>query len=417
MTISPPSDSLQHRIALVGRDLSRAFNDLLDALPGGPHRPQALARTLGLNVVLTSRLLKMAHQQEPLSVVHLAPGPEPLRRMLRAVERKKLDPAIIDAAHAAVDRLQQLISSEAGDRSALDAIISGWLPDAREKVELLAKQSVFRGISQLLGMACDVAHHAMILHPESSAATPGAPSAHASRADSVWLAVTAGLRRVRPGLPVRFDVHSAASMRTLAGTPINGLDGLLLDQFCSQPAPRLHVAQSPGKAQFTLEGEDVGVRSAVDIAYATYIPGAKELVRNPEEPPRKIASSLGISIPSRTLLFDLLVHDDVYPGQHPELHLYQTLAEGVADPNDRRRDADRIDVVESVQSMGQGIARFRAAETPAYLDMLQHVCAQRDWDGRTLRGYRARIEYPVYSTQVMLTFDLPVAAQSASRPL
>src|SRR6185503_20767812 len=95
MPRAPDSSAVEGRIVEVGRDLSRAFRSVLDALPGSPHRPQWLARSLGVNTVLTSRLLKAAQETDPLAVAHVIPGPEPLRRLLRAAEKKKVSPALI----------------------------------------------------------------------------------------------------------------------------------------------------------------------------------------------------------------------------------------------------------------------------------------------------------------------------------
>jgi hypothetical protein len=397
--------SLESTVAGVGTDLARTFRGVLNAIPGGPHRPQWLARSLGVNTVLTSRILKVAQQQDPLAVAHMIPGPEPLRRLLRAAEKKKVDPEVIREARAAVDRFEQLIDSVAGDRSALDAIISGWLPDAREKVELLAKQSVFRGISQLLGTACDVEHHTLLLYPTMSA--DGRADTAEVRADSLWLTVSRGLRRLRPGLPVRYDIHSTAPMLTVTGQPLEQLAGLMLEQFCSSPLPTFKVTHLRDKTQCLLAGDDVGVQSAIDLVHATVLLGGKEMHRSPGEPPRKTAMSVGISMPSKTIIFDVLLHEDVYPGQQPTLYLYQTLAAGVAHPDDRGRDMDRLDVLESIQTLGAGITKFRSTDTPGYRDMLRYVCDQRGWDGEKLRGFRCRVEYPIYSSQIMMGFDLP----------
>ena len=98
----PAAEALDARIMGVGRDLAQAFGGVLEAIPGSPHRPQWLARTLGVNTVLTSRILKMARQEDPLAVAYLVPGPEPLRRVLRAAERKRVDAGLIGRARAAV---------------------------------------------------------------------------------------------------------------------------------------------------------------------------------------------------------------------------------------------------------------------------------------------------------------------------
>jgi hypothetical protein len=401
---TPGPESVEDRIVQIGHELSRTLAKLLAAIPGSPHRPQSLARALGVNIVLTSRVLKAMQQSDPLAVVHSLPGPEPLRRILRSAERKKVHPGLIDEASAAVDRFQQLIGAEAGDRSALDAIISGWLPDAREKVELLAKQSVFRGVSQLLGSASEVEHFTMVQYP--SAQTPG-------RADQVILAVTRGLRRLRSGLPVKYDtVHATSPLFTVTGERVEELHGLLLEPFCSKPLPQMHVSRYGDRAQYTLSGDEVGLRSAVHLAHATYLQGQKELYLALGEPPRKTTLSVGIANAIKTLIFDVLVHEDVYAGQHPSLHLYRAMPYGAASPNDPSRDADRLDIVQSIQPLGRGIAKFRAAENPDHVDMLRYICERRKWDGNRLRGYRCRIEYPVYSSEIVMAFDLPVEPES-----
>ncbi len=393
------SATVEGRIVEVGRDLGRTFSGVLNALPGAPHRPQFLARSLGVNTVLTSRLLKAARERDPMAVAHVIPGPEPLRRLLRAAERKKVDPALISAARAAVDRFQQLIDVEAGDRSALDAIISGWLPDARERVELLAKQSVFRGMSQLLGTACDVFHSTAMLYPSST---------NDGRADQLWLVATRGLRRVRPGLNVNYDtIHATGSMLTVTGESVDSLHGLLLEPFCSQPLPVLEVVHFRDRAQYALSGDDVGVQSAVDLVHATLLPERKELYRGPGEPPRKTTMGVGMATPAKAAIVDVLLHTDVYPGQEPALYLYRGVPGTVSDPNDPARDIDRLDVIETIQPLGIGIAKFRASDTPIFVDMLTYVCQQRGWDGRKLRGYRCRIDFPIYSSEVVMAFDLP----------
>jgi len=394
----------------------RTFRGVLEAIPGhpSPHRPQWLARFLGVNIVLTSRILKAAQQHDPLAVAHIIPGPEPLRRLLKAAERKKVDAAIIREARAAVDRFEHLIDVHAGDRSALDAIISGWLPDARAKVELIAKQSVFRGISQLLGTACDVEHSVIILYPSAT---------HPGRADSVCATISRGLRRVRPGQPVKFDsIHSTAPMFTISGHPVThgALHGLLLEQFCSKPMPPLQVVHLGDKAVYTLGGDGIGVQSAVSLAYATFLPGNKPMHRTAEEPAAVATVAVGIALPSKTLVFDVLVHEDVYPNQDPKLNIYRTagvftagsgaerrLTGGVLGGAGSGREGDRIDVIEAVQPLGRGLARFRSVETPTVQEVIGYVCGQRRWDPEKLRGYCCRVEYPIYSSEIVLGFELP----------
>jgi hypothetical protein len=80
---------------------------------------------------------------------------------------------------------------------------------------------------------------------------------------------------------------------------------------------------------------------------------------------------------------------------------------GHADPNDPTRDFDVLPLLERVESLGRGVERFRAEEIPHYVEMLAEVCRARGWDPKSFRGYRARIEYPVFSSLIQLLIDLP----------
>jgi hypothetical protein len=113
----------------------------------------------------------------------------------------------------------------------------------------------------------------------------------------------------------------------------------------------------------------------------------------------------GVDTPCRLFIFDALLHEDIFPAQHPTLTIYRT-AGAISTGPASRAEMDRLDVLESIQSLGQGIARFRSPDTPAYQDLLRYACEQRGWDSELLRGYRCRIEYPMYSSEIVMGFDL-----------
>jgi hypothetical protein len=121
-----------------------------------------------------------------------------------------------------------------------------------------------------------------------------------------------------------------------------------------------------------------------------------------------VISFIALPPPSATRLLDVLVHDDVYPDSEPTVHIYDTVVDGVASVNDRSRDIDRLDMLEQVQSLGRGLSRFRASDVPQYFDMLRDVFETVGWNGEQFRGYRCRIEYPFYGSQIVMAFDPPV---------
>jgi len=401
---APDYAELHARIGRIGGQLSESIRDVIDAVPGGPYRPQELSRVLGISKDLSSRTLKASFKKDPLAVAYLMPGPASLQQLLRAASKRSVSPDLIEKADAAVRAFERLIRVDAGDRISLDGIISAWLPDARERFETGNKQAVFRGMAQLKGVMADISVTTAVIHPSENGQT----------LDGVWVLGSLGLRRIRPGPPIYFwsgQIGSTARGKprlTLDGTPAEDLDGLMLETFCSNPAPHMKVRQHGATLCYMLAGDDIGPASAGDLFVAEVTPGCMPRYTGSDKP-RRCGPSSEISTPVKTLIFDVLLHEDAYPGLEPTLLVYDTALGGVVDMNDPAREADRLDVAETVEFLGWNTESFRASEVPNYSEILALVCKKRGWDYRKFRGYRCHAQYPVYGSQFSMSFIPPPA--------
>jgi hypothetical protein len=250
--VNPNTQRIDEALGLVGEQLSSTMGELIRAVPGGPYRPQEFARMLGVNKDLSSRVLAASEKRDPIAALHQMPGPAPLRRLLQAAAAKGVAPEVIERASDAVRKFETLIRQHAGARVSLDAIISEWLPDAREKFEMFNKQPVYRGLAQLKGVSVDVSINTGILNL----------SADGERLDGVWIVGTQRLRRIRPRATIRYfssyrrpGDKEPASHLTLDGEQVVHLNGLLLDQFSSRPLPEIQVLQHGHTAHYVLAGE------------------------------------------------------------------------------------------------------------------------------------------------------------------
>jgi hypothetical protein len=397
----PASDGepLEVHIASVGDALLNSLREVLAAVPRPSPGPQALARTLGVDKVLASRVLKATRSRDPMSATHCMPGPDPLRRLVKAAARRGASPELIAQAGAAIDQFELLIRDRVGDRSLLDAILSAWVPDARREFELRRKQAAFKALSQMRGVQTDIILATVIL----------SPSADGEHIDVVWINGLYGVHRVRPGVRVKVSTRrmsrDGADRRpvSLEGTPVSDLAHLLLRDFCSDDLPRIEVNQVGEVVHYTLGGEEFGAASGVDMVFAEA--NIAELQRYfPTGSDRRSYFFAEVTSPARLLHFDVLVHEDLYPGPAPQLRIYDTSFEGVASPNDASRDMDQLDMLETLDSLGMGITRFRSVEVPRYADMLRHVFQRMGFDGARFRGHRCRIDYPVYGSQITVMF-------------
>lgn len=412
-TSAPPDGvaqvSLQAQVARIGGKLGDRVARLVAAVPGAPTGPVGLARAIGIDKVLASRVLRAAGSRDPVAVLQMIPGPEPLRRLATAAGRKGVSAHLVAELQRAVDEFDELIRSEVGDRSALDAILASWLPEARGEFELRRKQATFRALSQLRGQMARTFVSAAFMHP----------SPDGERIDIVWIVGLLGLQRLRPGTTVKFATRRVSAPggqprtpTTLDGRSVDGFDGLRLDEFSSDPPARLEVHRVGEVVHYTWADEGFGPRSATDLVFAEV--NKAEIARYVAAGSRRKRYVFAeVTTPAELLVFDAIVHESLLTGAaavapggsvDPTLYIYDTSFEGVANVNDRARDIDRLDLVEQVQPLGKGVDNFRVAEVPWYPQLLRQVCERMGWDETALRGYRARIDYPLYGSQVAIAF-------------
>ncbi len=393
-----PLESIEVRITQTGDALLRGLTRVIERVPGSEAGPQKLAGQLGVDKVLASRLLKALRSSDPMAMVHRTPGPEPLRRVLAASAKLGVPADLLAEAHAAVDGYEDLIRSDIGDRSALEAILSTWVPEARREFELRRKQAAYRAMSQLKGVEADVYAEAALFWP----------SADGEHIDIVWIKAVIGLHRLRPGVPIHFTSQRRVEGRegrrptTLTGEAVDSVQGAVVPEFSSDPVPRLK-AQIAGEAtHYLLDEPGFGAVSGVNLVTCEVnrgeIPRYLPATRN-----RRAWASSDINIPARSSQFDMLIHEDLFPGESPELRLYDTTIRGQADVNDRTRDIDQLDLLETVEALGQGSHRFGSSVVPQYRALLAHACDALSFDGQKLRGFRVHSEYPIYGSQFALT--------------
>lgn len=394
-------ERLEERLRTVGAALADALGALLEAVPGSPHRPNPLARTLGVNRAVTSRLLAAVDRGDPMEVLHLVPGPEPLRKVLAgsglaADDRRAL------AVEAAVAAFAALIDEEAGTRPALEALLAPHLPGAAEKLELSSRYAIHKGMTQLKGVQAELWIGAAVIVPSTE---------DPERLDLTWLTGAHAMHRLRPGVDVRFSYRAQrGSAPPGAAEPMPEPSLLSLEAFCRYPVARLETHRTDGTIHYTLRDDLLGPRGKADLFVVDHHPAAMRRYGDDEDHAAGRARTglfVEPAIPSARLVFDVLLHDDVFPGAEPELVVYDTNYNGVANVNDRSRDLDRVATTDHPELLGHGLERFGTAELSTYGPMLAHLAAHFGWDGDRLRGYRVEQAYPVYGWQVTVALQQP----------
>ncbi len=395
--------STETQIKDLGEELCVALQAVADEVPAKSQTPNSFASSLKVHRTLVGRLLNALKTDDPLAAISRMPRSEGLRMILQAA-RPVVSEKAITRADAAVRSFEQIVQNELGGWDGLDAAITEWLPDARERFELTNKQLMFKGMSALAGARADLQLDTAIYYPNAAG----------DRCDIALIEGMVNLRRLRPSVLIRIASHTPKPVDpqpleflTETSKPGNGAPPYpLLEQFCSSPCPKLEVKRTGSTVNYLLSGNDIGLTSAVDVFAANIVRDARPLYREPNEPEIRRHWSAGVNVPSKTLLMNVLMHEDVWPGD-PQLLMYNLHVHGMAEPFEESRELDRMEMVESLQALGRGASRFRAVEAGNHVEIVQHVCRKLDWDANSLRGYRVRIQYPLPQAQYCIAFAPP----------
>jgi hypothetical protein len=385
-------------------ELQHSIDELLAAAPEGIRKAFDVDRAFGIDHRLGWQIYRVAKADNPLAAGSHVPSKISMDKFLKAATRRKIPREIVDRVAEAFAEFERLVETDAGDRESLEAMISAFLPEEREKYELAGKQMAFQGISRIKGVAMEANVNACFV----------IPSEDSKKADTMLLLGQLGLRRLRPEAPIVVGVGHLSSPNdtrlNLDGAPPGPLsdDGTkyLLREFCSPSIPKFEAQIAEDMAYYTVADEQVGLRSAIDLIMATRHRGA--LRRYFEAGTKPITGFFHtVDTPTKRATIDIFVHRDLFPGKSPLLEIYDTTERGlVTSFEDPKRRHDRLQLQETIRPLPPGLASARLAHVPRYVELLEHICRRAGIDIAHFRGYRLDMQYPFYGAQCMIGFDL-----------
>lgn len=392
-------DHLEEQFSTIGRRLQRDLQSVLDAIPeeskGGPQR---LARALGMPIVFVSQVLKALRTEDPVGVPYFLPGPDPLRRLLKAAKKQRIDGKLYDRAMKTVAEFESLIRLEVGDQSALETMTAAWLPTVREQFELRRKQAVYRGMSQLQGHSVETLFQTAILHP----------GADGKLVDLVFLRGLVGWRQLRAGAQLKLACFRFKgrkhTLQDLEGNAAETLTDLRLDRFCENPAPSAVSKRVGHKMHYSIHKAAYGLRSEHDLITGQLQPGDVPLWKPMDDFPPYSLFAL-VKVPAKSMQFDVLVHRSVFRGVVPKLHVYQTTFGETVDPEDPSNVTQELDVLERLIPLGTGTRAITSESLSRYHDVVLHALDVRGWDPEEFQVYRCSVQYPILGTGVAVRFQ------------
>ena len=387
---SPPAEAVRVAGALHG-----SLERVISALPGRPVRPMDLARAIHADKSVAHRLMSALAKGPEVGMLVTIPGPAPLGDMVRTAQDLGVESGLCSDALQAIADFDHLVQSLAGDRSTFDAMMSEWAEDARAQIDTSARQLIFRGMKHVHGIAAEVAYTAFLLHPSNTSS---------ERGDEMALDCLLGIHRVRSG--GRLKVSKTCDLRGSA--TVAASSRTLLEDYCSRPTPVFKTLGPKEATTCTMDWNGrLGIQHTSDVVIGEMNRHVFSYRRSSES---RRFGGLGCSpwVPVRRAVVDLLLHRDVFPTCIPQFVMSRTGIHGLPDPNDPSRYHDRIRIDLQMQALNAGsLLHSTVPEVPFYHSMLESQCQSVGWNIREFRGFRVRIEYPIFDSQLMYVIPLP----------
>lgn len=398
--------ALRRRAEETGDRLRSAVDSLLTELGRRGMRDQrSIQGALKLSQSAISRLVSSVRSGDSLATLSSIPGPEALRQMVKGASQSGVDRDCIERVEGAVAGLQDFLDSEIGDRGTLDAVLSDWVQESRATFELRHKAAAFKSMSALRGVQAEMILNAGIVYPSAS---------NADVHDCIGIDALLRCRRIRPSGVLRlFGSYLAPegasfAVSGLKGDAILSMQDMLLPEFSTVPAAHIETKHHGQYLETTVRELPLGKGAdrGEDLVCAQLYRGVHRAWRGEGAPSSGVGGQA--EPPAEYYVVDALLHDEVWPDALPELRLFDTVVRGITHPDNGSRQGDRLDMLESVQSLGRGPEAFRIPEFSAYPELIRQTCAQVGWDPLRLRGFRCKVRYPIYGSQIGLAFKLPV---------
>lgn len=381
--------------------LQHGVADLLAAGSDGFRRATDIEQAFGVDYKLAWQVFRIARSDHALAAGLHVPARVSMKKLLTAAARRRIDADVIARVSDAFESFESFLFRHADDRAQLDAMIRILLPEERQKHDLENRQDLFRATSQFKGTALECETGTNFCFPSSDGR-----GVSEVRTTACW-----GLRRLRPGSRIGFstsnDVHPGAEFLSLdrRGTEQSPMS-MLIPEFCTTPLPQLDAVKRGNIILYSVAGNDVGLRTGVDLVLADYQPHSFPLYREPTH--ERVGMFYIPEIPSKRTTLDYFVHKDVWPGITPRVIAYDILPHGpISKIGEASREHDRVEISEPLRSVS--IASAALPHVRRYSEFLEYMLAKLGHSAADYRGYRLDLLYPSCGVQYIVVFDLPEA--------
>lgn len=402
----PDEISWVEQSAVVAANLRRSLQPIVATVAGKNARPAVLARNLGIDKTLAARVVRSLRSVDTATFLHQIPAPHGLRIFLDAADKAGVDADTRARGVECIREFEVLIGEFPGGRSALDAALAGLSPAVADRTERNASHSVCKAMSSLLGYQAETTLLTIIVRPSQT---------DPEWCDCAYIMGKYKVRRLRNGSPI--TVFGMRLDLTDEGGRIETFDGrggqvepeaYLLPEYCSQPIPRMKLFPlSHNLHIYALPSDEPSVNEPVTIVAGQVTRRTFRRYRTPEN--KWAWEAIVPRIPSRTLVFDVFVHEDIALKSPPVVTTaLHGLVAGGSRPDDPKFQLDRVDLSSGMEVVDiHGPEADADGSLPRYGGLMDRALGMLGTDASRFTGYRCHVRNPIPLVLYTAWLELP----------
>ncbi len=400
----------QKQIEATGCRLAAELRELIEQLPPERHRVTEMAQWLDLNRTTCHRVLAAARRgNDGLGAIREAPGVGGIQQWVRKVQDHGADPSRVAAVEAAIEAYRTLISRFGGSRSALLARIdkatrTGGPADgeASEASNWQMRRDLFELHSRYTRRRCHSLVSIRVLQP-----MPDQPD----MIEVVRIKGRTGVEIDPTAMPLVMEeytthpanAHPTPTPRDLRGRLLDDPDACtLVSDFSSSPIP-IETVRTYHQRVLTVLDPSRAQAEPFDVITGTRF---SPLTTDPSSKDRPILSmGFGPNPPARYAVLDVYLHRSLARRCVPSVGVYYFASGSIRRADPVERWYDRIPDPPSLEIINLEASSEVLKAYPRHIELTRHVFDTCNWPIEDFVGHRCLIQYPLWGTEYMMSFD------------
>jgi len=409
----------------VGESLQGDFDALIGAFPSHARGASEMSRWLGVSRPVCQRLVAAVRRvQDGAEVVAALPGVKGLQEVVERARRLGCDETAVANASRAAERYGTLIDRCGGSQAELirlaERVRSGAGPE--ETGTIAARRAMFEAARAIMDRWAECKFSVIALRPMPE------DSAYIEHAAVTGYAGLNGGPRAQPlcqhtrlASGLEGDTGSSPLRSLVEGRPLQGETArALVPEFCTEPLPRVSIRRASSGLLLVVE-----VSGAGDVVLADRSWGGQH--PRMSDPPVVNVSTL-VDPPCRYYSLVMMLHRELARECVGTAGCYVLGARGtvasavgpdgkVSSRRPTERWFDRAPEAVALEQLSPGLEQLADPGYPKLGALTRHMFAEVGWDADEFVTYRVALEYPVWSTEYLISFDFaPDGTGSAAAP-